>query len=142
MENASKALIISGAVLLAIMIVTLGVTVFNRMSNSVKNDTRLDQQEITSFNAQLTPYIGEHISGSQVNTLIQLAISIDNSANQKGDTNKVVTIKSKDGSTTYVDANLVKANNNATKRVDSGVYYKVEGIYASNGLITTITIEK
>ncbi len=36
MENASKALIMAGAILIAIMIISLGILVFSRMSSSAK----------------------------------------------------------------------------------------------------------
>ena len=72
MENASKALIIAGAILISIMIVSLGVLIFNKMGNSAKEAANMDEQEIANFNSKLTPYIGQNISGSQVNALIQL----------------------------------------------------------------------
>ena len=49
MENASKALIIAGAILLSIVLISLGLIVVNRTQNTVKN-ANVDQQEITSFN--------------------------------------------------------------------------------------------
>lgn len=85
MENASKALIIAGAILIAILIISLGVLVFNRFGTAAKEAADLSEQEIAEFNARITPYVGDSIQGSQVNALISLVISIDKSCASKGD---------------------------------------------------------
>lgn len=74
MENASKALIIAGAILLAIVIISLGLIVVNNVRETTDN-TNLTEQEIQSFNAKFIPYEGNNVSGSRVNTLIQQVIS-------------------------------------------------------------------
>ncbi len=63
MENASKALIIAGAILLAILIIGLGVFIYNQAANTV-NDTGMDQLAVRQFNAQFEPYIMERASGA------------------------------------------------------------------------------
>ena len=146
MENASKALIIAGAILISIMIVSLGVLIFNKMGNSAKEAANMDEQEIANFNSKLTPYIGQKISGSQVNALIQLVISIDNSAVNSGDTTKSVEIQYPISGET----NTIKITNGSisgadkVKRVETGVgqFYKVESQYGENGLINKITVTK
>ena len=42
MENASKALIIAGAILLSILLISLGIMIFNNASN-VANGQQMDQ---------------------------------------------------------------------------------------------------
>lgn len=146
MENASKALIMAGAVLVAILIVSLGVVIFNNFSKSVKDNANMDEQEIANFNSKLTPYMGDSISGSQVNALIQLVISIDKSAVSSNELGRGVKI-------TYPSTNgenIISVNNSevqnsnpyATKRVDTGAgkFYKVEAEYGDNGLINVITV--
>ena len=49
MENASKALIIAGAILLAILLISLGIMIFNQASNTVSN-SGMTEAEVTSFN--------------------------------------------------------------------------------------------
>ena len=145
MENASKALIMAGAILIAIMIVSLGIVVFNNMSNSAKQAANMDKQEIESFNAKITPYVGQNINGSQVNALIQLIISIDNSAINSGDTLKTVSItyplEAGGNNTIEVSGNTINGIN-AVKRVrtGAGVYYNVSAEYNENGLINKITV--
>lgn len=142
MENASKALIIAGAILVSILIVSLGVMIFNSMSGTARKMANMDEQEIAAFNSKITPYLGKSISGSQVNALIQYVISNNIACANSGDTHKAITITFPiSGGTNTISIN--NTNSTLTKRVDTGAnkYYKVQGTYDSNGLITTITVE-
>ncbi len=68
MENASKALIIAGAILLSILIITLGLGVYNNAKSATGN-ADLSGQEINAHNSQFTAYEGRQ-RGSQVKALI------------------------------------------------------------------------
>ena len=85
MENASKALIIAGAILLAIVIISLGLIVVNN-SRSVTENANLSEQEIQSFNAKFAAYEGTNVSGSRVNSLIQQVIATNSSLIDEGKT--------------------------------------------------------
>ncbi len=69
MENASKALIIAGAILLAILLISLGILIFSQAQDVVQNNG-MTQAEITAFNAKWTKYEGSQ-KGSVVKTMIQ-----------------------------------------------------------------------
>lgn len=141
MENASKALIMAGAVLIAITLVSIGVLVFTRFSGSVKNNTSLSQQEIQSFNNKLTPYLGKNISGSQVNALIQTAVSINYKEIQRnnGDKGNSITITG-DGHT-YVS--VTETGGVTSEKVKTGEYYNVTGEYNdTTGLIFKIIVTR
>ncbi len=143
MENASKALIIAGAILVSIMIVSLGVMLFNRMGGTAKEMANMDKQEIAAFNSKITPYLGQNISGSQVNALIQYVISNDLSCVQSGETFKAIKITFPgNDSGISVDNSGKISYGSGPKRVETGAnkHYKVNGSYDSNGLITTITV--
>ena len=90
MENASKALLIAGAILLVILIISLGLVIYNQAKDSV-GSANLDQQEIEAFNSKFTSYEGNSVSGSQVNRLIQTVIS-SNQSEVSGSTGKYVAI--------------------------------------------------
>ena len=126
MENASKALIMAGSILIAIIIISLGIMIFNNMSNSVKNESNLDKQQISAFNSKITPYIGESISGSQVNTLIQLVRTINKKADNENNSTRKIKIN----------------NSYDLQRYETGEFYEVKGKYDANGLLTIITINK
>lgn len=143
MENASKALIIAGSILVSIMIVSLGVLIFNRFSSSAKPN--LDEEEIESFNSPILKYIGDRISGSQVNALIQLVVSIDTASINEGDAKRIkLTYKNND----EIESVEVDSSENLTRtlrRVDTGpsnYYTVVDEEYSDLGLINKITITK
>ena len=70
MENASKALIIAGAILLAISIIGVGMFVFNRANSTVQQTTdQMTSLEISTFNSQFEQYSGK-ARGSEVKTLL------------------------------------------------------------------------
>lgn len=140
MENASKALIMAGSILIALIIISLGVMIFKNYSNSVKNNTSLDKQTIASFNRRIDPYIGDNKSASQVNTLRDIAISINNNAKVEGGSMQYVNMTI-DGSpvTSYdTSSNIVTIYN---VKAETGKFYKVEPTYnPDTGLINTITV--
>lgn len=145
MENASKALLIAGAILVSILIVSLGVLIFNRMGGSAKEAANMDEQEVANFNSKITPYVGKNISGSQVNALIQLVISLDNSAKSSDDATKAVSITyplEAGGTNTISFSGGNVSGINGVKRVKtgSGIYYTVTATYGDNGLINTIVV--
>ena len=77
MENASKALIIAGAILLAILIIGLGVFIYNQASNTV-SDTGMDQVAIRQFNGQFEPYINKTLDSTAAKALIDTANQVGN----------------------------------------------------------------
>ena len=88
MENASKALIIAGAILLSIVLISLGLIVVNRTQNTVKN-ANVDQQEITSFNNQFESYVGKNKTAAQVLSLAQ-AVQASNVAEKSNGTKRYI----------------------------------------------------
>lgn len=142
MENASKALIMAGSILIALIIISLGVMIFKNYSNSVKNNTSLDKQTIAAFNRRIDPYIGDNKSASQVNTLRDIAISINNNAKVEGGSMQYVNMTINGSVVTSYDSsdNKVKVTINNVK-AETGKFYNVEPTYnPDTGLINTITI--
>lgn len=168
MENASKALIIAGAILLAIVIISLGLIVVNNVRDTVDN-TNLSEQEIQSFNAKFTAYEGDNVSGSRVNSLIQQVIATNQASYKEGKTNQFVQIGFKSISGTdslpwlwiYMNSNgqilervgarddtkyITKWDDDAVKissgdksyTVSLGKNYKVEIKKYTNGLVSAI----
>lgn len=144
MENASKALILAGSILISIVIISLGVMIFRNMSGTVERNSNLTQQQIAAFNDKITPYLGENITGSQVNTLIQLVTSINTNSKNNQDTEKRVSIYKGEGNSawyikfTSTDTDISFGN---PRKVETGKYYNVSGIFGGNGLITEIHVK-
>ena len=85
MENASKALIIAGAILLSILIIAIGMYIYNSSQNSINEaGSQISAQEVQSFNQTWEMYEGKQ-SGANVRTLISKMASNAN-ANAKEDT--------------------------------------------------------
>lgn len=134
MENASKALIIAGAILLAILIISLGILIFNQAQDTV-GSVNMDEQEIMAFNNKFTQYEGESVRGSQVNALAQAVLANNQSAKNNGDT-----------ATKGIQMNIlgeaaINANGDSESftRVPTGTYYKVDFKY-QNSLVHEITV--
>ncbi len=75
MENASKALLIAGGVLIAILLLTLFSYLFTQMASSTSSIyNSMSKHEIDEFNQQFLNYEGkEELTVQDVETLINLA---------------------------------------------------------------------
>ena len=60
MENASKALIIAGSILLAILIIAMGVMIFNNAKSAADTST-FDTAEINMFNQKFERYSNDQL---------------------------------------------------------------------------------
>ena len=74
MENASKALIIAGAILLSILIIALGIYVYNMAAGTIGANP-FDEMEVSNFNTPLEQYESNKILGSSVRKLIDKLIA-------------------------------------------------------------------
>ena len=69
MENASKALIIAGAILISILIISLGVLVYNQASSTVSK-ANLNSQEAQAQNSKFESYFGTDVTAQEVKNLL------------------------------------------------------------------------
>ena len=75
MENASKALIIAGAILLSILIIAIGMYIYTSSHNSISEaGSQINEQEKTSFNQQWNTYEGKQ-GGNNVKAMLQKLIA-------------------------------------------------------------------
>ena len=81
MENASKALIIAGAILLSILLITLGIMVMRNAQGTI-DDANLDSETIQTSNNKITQYCGNNKSATEMNALMD-AIASHNGAQKK-----------------------------------------------------------
>lgn len=139
MENASKALIIAGAILLSILIISLGIMVYQNAKNTVGN-ANLNKQEIETFNSQWETYEGQNKTASEVKTMIRAVIA-SNAAEEKAGTNRFVAVENK-GDANKANKKTTNPNSSisipsATDLPNSGVYNISIG-YGTDGLIVSI----
>lgn len=70
MENASKALLIAGAILLCILIIAIGMFIYNSAQSTITDSlTSMSTQEIDAFNNQFVSYEGSQ-TGSNIKALM------------------------------------------------------------------------
>lgn len=76
MENATKALLIAGSVLIAILLIAMGIRIFNSTSETTDSAQKtMDATAITTFNSQFTGYLNKQLTASQATTLMQKIIA-------------------------------------------------------------------
>lgn len=81
MENASKALLIAGAILIAILLIGIGMMVFGNISGVTSGATKkMDAMAIQIFNDPFSQYAGTNVTGSNVKALINM-INANNKIN-------------------------------------------------------------
>ncbi len=140
MENASKALIIAGAILLAILIISLGIMIYNQASGVVNNNS-MTEVEVTTFNQKFEQYLGSNVRGANVKSLIN-AVNTNNMSTD--DTSKQVTLIGGNNKITITGG---KTTGDYKATIETGSTYKVEVTndntgMTKGGLISSITITK
>lgn len=131
MENASKALIIAGAILLSILIIALGMQVYNSASSSV-GKADMSSQEISSHNATFEAYEGR-LKGSQVKALVNAIMK----NNQEYEDRPIVIDFSGTEYAADKTEELIKSGN-----IKSSTTYSIEFDYEGNdGLISKCTVK-
>ena len=138
MENASKALIIAGAILLAILIISLGILIYNQAAGVV-NSNAMSEVERSNFNQKFTQYEGPAVRGTTVRALLQAVLSNNMSADSD---DRKITV-SIDGKTE--DATMsTSATSAPTDKINTGSSYDVECVYGTTGgnqgLVTQIKV--
>ena len=72
MDNASKALIMAGAILIAVALVSLGVYLYQSAANSVTDSSAwMDSAKVETQNAKFEKYAGTNVKGPEVKSLIR-----------------------------------------------------------------------
>lgn len=75
MENASKALLIAGAILLAILIIAISMFIYNSAQSTIQNSMQsMSTQEIQAFNNEFMSFEGKQ-QGSNIKSMIGTLIS-------------------------------------------------------------------
>lgn len=140
MENASKALIIAGAILLSIFIIGLGMAIYQQASGAIGN-ANMDPQKIQAYNSEFASYEGTK-SGTQVRALLDI-IRSHNLANTDDPSLNVVAMTSSAAGVTAAPTELVTAAaiNDIKKTINAGKTYTVDfGYDANSGFIVAVGI--
>lgn len=128
MENATKALLIAAAILVAIIIISLGLAVVRQGQEAISN-ADMSEAEMESFNSKFRTYEGNNVSTADVNALLSTVLSHNQNEAKKG-TNRFVTVE---GSAT------LGSSASSITRLSGSNYYTVT-CEMSDGLINKITV--
>ena len=141
MENASKALLIAGAILIAIVLISLGVMILGQGSDLVKN-TNMSDAEISTYNGEFEQFKGTNVRGNMVMQLIN-KINQHNRAN-KGDVSKQVNMVIGDSATATGQTKDLTAEVNTLKGTDikTGFSYTVTMDYSTGGLVSIVYVKQ
>jgi len=131
MENATKALIIAAAVLVAIIIISLTLAIVRQGTESI-NNADLSEAEIAQFNQRFTVYQGTHVSVAQVRALLNSVLTHNQQQNNEGKTNFV----------SVSDGEVVMGTDaTSIPTVTGSAYYTVTCEF-ENGLVTNIIVDQ
>lgn len=158
MENASQALIIAGAILLAILIIAIGMYIYNSASSNIGSSLdSMTTREIEAFNGEFENYKGKQ-TGSQISSLVGRLIA--NASTFKDEASKVPAVKCEkinvnddkidgtgitDSTVEYNDAssmdNYLASLAKVKNKLENKHAYYVDFEYADTGLISKIIIK-
>ena len=150
MENASKALLIAGAILIVILLIAVGMMVYRGAQGSINKAGQMSSTEKDIHNSQFEPYLGTNKSGSELRTLYSKVIT-----NNSEDDNIDVVISNitvaTSGTTTTMTASAVTATSTvpltsaqesasmSNIKTGASARYNVEAFY-NDGVITGINV--
>lgn len=145
MENATKALIIAGAVLISILLISVGIMVFNAANdplNQARNSS--EQQAIQMFNESFSSYLGENKSAQEARSLISTVIA-SNQKNEQKVTVKLdseVIVKGESGETEETEGGSGSATTGILSKIKTNKKYNItDSGYSDKGYINEITIK-
>lgn len=140
MENASKALIIAGAIILSILIIGLGMFIFLK-ANSATEGADLSSQKVKAYNSVFEQYVGTQ-TGINVKALLDEVRSHNLANASDASLNIDVQESSQAATTTPPTAAVTAATVNTIRaKIQNGKSYTVDfGYDASTGFIVAVGI--
>ena len=150
MENASKALIIAGAILISILIISFGVIILGQGSDVI-NNANMSDTEITAFNGKFEAYEGTSVRGSNVKQLMRTVAAHNRTQDGADKRVQVVGLSSSSTIPTTYSAVADNANSVITKsdgsdgtaanQVSTSNFYEVKCVYTSTGLVKIVYVK-
>ena len=141
MENASKALIIAGAILVAILLISVGIMVFNSVNKPLDEvSSEANSQAAQIFNSKFLSYAGKNKTARDLRNLLSIV-----QASNASDPNHQILLRAyvdEAGTDIYTngdsDGNYLPSN--FFGEVDNDKTYKIVMWYALDGLTLSNSI--
>ena len=150
MENASKALIIAGAILISILLIAISMYVYNAAQGTISEaGSQMSKQEKDMYNSAVASYVGDNKKGIDARACIDAIISSNNT--YIDDAGKFIglyinntKIGATDGGSESNSADIVSAAagsmSSAKTQINTGKRYTITAEYTGTGLIKNIKI--
>lgn len=122
MENASKALIIAGAILLSILLISLGIMVYNNAKGTIQG-ANLDQETAQAFNTKISQYCGNRKSATDMNSLMDAIASSNGAQSKVAQNNRHVISVAVTGSSDYYTGSATVTVTAASPTPATGTQY-------------------
>lgn len=133
MENATKALLIAGSVLIVILLIAFGMRIFNSTSGTADQvEGTMQTTEMAMFNNKFLPYIGKNKSKTDVISLVNIVNS-----NNAVDSVHAVTVTVIDTTSGFAGTLIQSATN--LSNLDK---YQIEFETFNNGYVQNIKVTK
>ena len=128
MENASKALLIAGAILICILLIAVGMYIYQSAQGTISAAaSKMSNQDKEIYNSMINKYVGENKRGSDVKAMIEQVISQNDQ--YVGESGKFISIKVKNSKTI---PNLKKSDGSAdTSGSELGAKCDLANVYAT-----------
>lgn len=128
MENATKALLIAAAILVAILIISLGLAVYNKAANAT-DSADLSQAQVQAYNEKFLKYEGTSKRGSEVNALLETVLNHNMTVADESQKIEVTGTPSLEKTATSIEA-----------RAATSKLYTIKCTRDASGLVTSIAI--
>lgn len=139
MENASKALIIAGAILLAILLIGLSMFIYQQATDAL-DGMNMNQDKITAYNSKFEDYEGTN-SGTKAKALCDLIRNHNNGSVDDPSMQVVLTNTGTPNTVAPEDAVTLTSISTIKNSIKSGKTYTVSfGYDANSGYIVGVDI--
>ena len=135
MENATKALLIAAAVLVAILIISFGLVIYNK-STTATDSADLTATQIQAQNEKFAKYEGENQRGSVVNALLEIALTNNTTATSDG---AKVNVYMGSGTSSLL---VGTTSTSISSKADTSKLYNIKCSRNKSGVINQINIEQ
>lgn len=135
MENATKALLIAAAVLVAILIISFGLVIYNK-STTATDSADLTATQIQAQNEKFAKYEGENQRGSVVNALLETALTNNTTATSDG---AKVNVYMGSGTSSLL---VGTTSTSISSKADTSKLYNIKCSRNKSGVINQINIKQ
>ncbi len=134
MENATKALLIAAAVLVAILVISLGLVIYQQAAETVESINMSDQQ-VTANNEKFVRYNGANKKGTEVNAMLKTVLQANLDAAASNELAKQVEVT---GDVTLA----TNATSLPAAQADPSALYTITVVYGGQGgLVSEIQVD-